>query len=603
MAITPEQFERNLGLIGSGMTGQQILDFYGIPYRVTGFDKPNEHGTYMWGPGSADTAEGEVGFIDVTNPTSALAVPKAWEDILRTQVFGNSLSGGSLGSNSWLYDLSESPIGRSLSQPTMVGAQNVDIDLRDLYTANAKYPDAPAAAAATARSYARAGGDDIPSDWDLTQESREYLTQLAKKKHGFMKTVAPVLGSGLLMVGGAALAPLLGGGLGATGVGAGNSTSGLLGSLNTGSMLSGLGKGALTGYLSGGDLGSALKGGLLGGLGGGFGDAIGSAAGLGEAGQAAVKGALTGAAGPAGAGNYSAAALAGALGGGGSYITSGGSVPGLGSLGTDTESGYGLLGKVGSTLGLSPAEITSEGLLNHPSTTGLNQGAFNMGANGPLFNLGADAVRTLQASTPDPSIFDQIKNVFTGSTNQSGGENMNLAKMLGAGYEAYGAKQAEDKAKDEMMKYLEANQAVYSPYLQAGQGALNQLQGNLQSGYSYEDLVNDPGYQFQLGEGMKAIDRTQAARGGLYSGAALKEAMGYSQGLADQTYNDGFNRRLSENSQLQTLANSGQAAANAAAANNTAIGNVRANSAITRSNIDSALLAKLLGGSIFGSYL
>lgn len=363
---------------------------------------------------------------------------------------------------------------------------------------------------------------------------------------------------------------------GITGVAAGNAAnSGGFGSFLGDTALKGALKGGLQGYLTGGDLSSALKGAGLGGLSGGFGDGLGESIGLGQIGQDSLTDGLISASGKAGGGDYSGALLSGALGGGASYVSGGGDIPGLGSIGNDTNDGYGVLGTIGKTLGVG----------KQADPSGLSSGALNLAQGGGLYDL------TDNNST---SIIDNVL----------GDNKMNLAQALGAGYEAYSSKQAEDKAKDAMMKYLEQNQAAYNPYLQAGQDALGQLQGNLSTGYSYDQLQDDPGYQFQLDEGLKSIDRSQSARGGLYSGAALKEALGYSQGLANQSYNDGYNRWLSQNNQLSSLAGQGLTATNQYAQNNNDIGNVIANSAITRNNIDSALLSKLLGGtSLFESYL
>jgi hypothetical protein len=52
----------------------------------------------------------------------------------------------------------------------------------------------------------------------------------------------------------------------------------------------------------------------------------------------------------------------------------------------------------------------------------------------------------------------------------------------------------------------------------------------------------DPGYAFRMSEGMKALDRTAAARGGLVSGSALKGAQRFGQSLASDEYQNAFNR-------------------------------------------------------------
>jgi len=91
-------------------------------------------------------------------------------------------------------------------------------------------------------------------------------------------------------------------------------------------------------------------------------------------------------------------------------------------------------------------------------------------------------------------------------------------------------------------------------YGQAG-GALQQgLQGaqsQLASGYGQArsdlggvdtstalgaNFEQDPGYQFRLQQGQQALDRSQAAAGGRYSGAALKAGMNYNQGMASQEF-------------------------------------------------------------------
>lgn len=58
-------------------------------------------------------------------------------------------------------------------------------------------------------------------------------------------------------------------------------------------------------------------------------------------------------------------------------------------------------------------------------------------------------------------------------------------------------------------------------------------------------IAATPGYQFQLGQGMQAIDRSAAARGGLMSGATIKAAQRYGTGLASQEFGNYANRLAS----------------------------------------------------------
>lgn len=57
-----------------------------------------------------------------------------------------------------------------------------------------------------------------------------------------------------------------------------------------------------------------------------------------------------------------------------------------------------------------------------------------------------------------------------------------------------------------------------------------------------EALRSTPGYEFQLGEGTRAIESSLAARGLSNSGAAQKALQKYGQGLADQTYGQAVDR-------------------------------------------------------------
>ena len=53
-------------------------------------------------------------------------------------------------------------------------------------------------------------------------------------------------------------------------------------------------------------------------------------------------------------------------------------------------------------------------------------------------------------------------------------------------------------------------------------------------------LVQTPGYQFNLGQGLQSVQNSAAARGLGLSGAAMKGAANYATGLADSTYQNQF---------------------------------------------------------------
>jgi hypothetical protein len=113
--------------------------------------------------------------------------------------------------------------------------------------------------------------------------------------------------------------------------------------------------------------------------------------------------------------------------------------------------------------------------------------------------------------------------------------------------------------REQYLKQLELNE----PFRQGGLTGQNMLLAQLQGGpyasakfggvagydpasamrnFGAGDFQADPGYAFRLSEGMKALDRTAASRGGLLSGATLRGAQRYGQDLASQEYQNAFNR-------------------------------------------------------------
>ncbi len=64
-----------------------------------------------------------------------------------------------------------------------------------------------------------------------------------------------------------------------------------------------------------------------------------------------------------------------------------------------------------------------------------------------------------------------------------------------------------------------------------------------QEGGLYGNFQASPGYQFRVEEGEKALRSMQAARGGRFGGAAMKEMERYRQGVASQEFDNFTNRQ------------------------------------------------------------
>ena len=82
--------------------------------------------------------------------------------------------------------------------------------------------------------------------------------------------------------------------------------------------------------------------------------------------------------------------------------------------------------------------------------------------------------------------------------------------------------------------------------------------------FGADDLVKDPGYDFRMKEGQKALERSASARGSLMSGGTLKGLERYSQDYASGEYTNAYNRFNNDQSnrfnRLSALAGGGQVA-------------------------------------------
>lgn len=103
------------------------------------------------------------------------------------------------------------------------------------------------------------------------------------------------------------------------------------------------------------------------------------------------------------------------------------------------------------------------------------------------------------------------------------------------------------------------------PYMEAGRGAAGRLGEMLMSGqlspefemspeefYQQQtqpfqfDPSTDPGAQFRQQQGLEALEKSAAARGGYFSGQTGKALQDYGQGLASQEYDRAFGRDLAQ---------------------------------------------------------
>ena len=199
-------------------------------------------------------------------------------------------------------------------------------------------------------------------------------------------------------------------------------------------------------------------------------------------------------------------------------------------------------------------------------------------------------------------------------SSQAAGDAADTA--AGASREASAASIAEQR------RQYDLSRADQAPYLAAGTGAVNRLGAGVAAGGEFGaatpfdfdyDQNTDPGYAFRFSEGMKGLERSAAARGGLLSGATLRGVTRYGQDMGSQEYQNAFNRyttgfnaRTGERNQLYNrlagVAGTGQTATNqigAQGANMASnIGNAYMNSAANTGN--AAMAAAGIRTSAFG---
>lgn len=128
---------------------------------------------------------------------------------------------------------------------------------------------------------------------------------------------------------------------------------------------------------------------------------------------------------------------------------------------------------------------------------------------------------------------------------------------------------AADKANLTLTDQYRLAREAQSPYAQFGTDTLGLLSQFIGQGFkapTMDEASQNPGYQFALQEGQKALERSASAKGTLNTGGTLKAITQYGQNLATQNYGDVYNRARGEyNDRFNMLSGSigvGQGAAN-----------------------------------------
>lgn len=143
---------------------------------------------------------------------------------------------------------------------------------------------------------------------------------------------------------------------------------------------------------------------------------------------------------------------------------------------------------------------------------------------------------------------------------------------------------------------IAGNSQYFQPFYDTGQQANTALANanGLNGAAGYNDAMaqfrTGPGYQFQMDQGLDAINRTAAARGGLASGNNTVDLLRYAQGNADQSWQQNINN-------LSGMSNTGMQAAQGLAQANQGLANLAMNYGNSGASLQQGLGDRLAGNN------
>lgn len=147
--------------------------------------------------------------------------------------------------------------------------------------------------------------------------------------------------------------------------------------------------------------------------------------------------------------------------------------------------------------------------------------------------------------------------ILGGAAIAGGASLYGASKSAGAAKDAASMQaQAAREAGDRELEMFYQNREDLAPWMETGKASLGKLSdllgtskntgaegyGSLLKPFGMSDFEADPGYQFRMSEGIKALDRSASARGKLFSGEQGKALTRFAQGTASDEYTNAYNR-------------------------------------------------------------
>lgn len=155
--------------------------------------------------------------------------------------------------------------------------------------------------------------------------------------------------------------------------------------------------------------------------------------------------------------------------------------------------------------------------------------------------------------------FDPVTTLVAGGATLLGSKMASDASKSAANTQSDAARYAADLQNQNLQQTRQSLQ----PFINTGYDAQSSLRnllglGTPTDGNTFGSLTKpfnaqtweqwkDPGYDFQLQQGQQALQNSQAAKDGVLSGAALKDLIGFNQGMANTAYQNAFGRYMSQN--------------------------------------------------------
>lgn len=171
--------------------------------------------------------------------------------------------------------------------------------------------------------------------------------------------------------------------------------------------------------------------------------------------------------------------------------------------------------------------------------------------------------------------------IIGGTTLASGLIGSSAAKSSARAQE-----RAAQLSTDEQRRQYDQTRADFMPWRDAGIGALDKI--NALNGGDFSGFYSSPDYEFTRREGQRGMEQSAAARGGAFSGNALRGLSEYNQGLASQQFGNYYNRLAGVAGVGQaatgSIASAGANASNNISNNLMAAGNARASGIMGAAN-------------------